>query len=97
MQIALYRADDDAPRGLHARFREQGLEHFDAHVHCPRGNQHLGHEDLVVLKLAADDAHAGQQAFLQNLLGGVAFLNRLRDKLLYDLRFAFLQLFGNLI
>ena len=95
MQVALHRADADLAGGLDAGLRQKRLEQRNALVHGARRDQDLGHKDLVVLELFTDDVHAVQKALFEDLLRRNAFVDRLLDEALDDLRLAGLKLNRN--
>ena len=68
MQVALDRADDDRADPRAARLGQERLEHLHAGLHRPRGDQHLGDVDHVVLEVLADDGHPGDQPVFQDFL-----------------------------
>ena len=91
VEVALDGAQDHRALFLHAGSDQQGTQHRDALFMRGR-HQNLGDKDLVVLEFAADDVHAGQQAVLQNVLGGDPFVNGLLNKLFDLWRLAGLQI-----
>jgi hypothetical protein len=51
---------------------EQGFEHGHAGLHRAGRDEHLGDVEDVVLKILADDGHAGDEALLEHFLHGAA-------------------------
>ena len=70
VQVAANRAHQQHAGALDAAVlrAQQRLQHRHARLHRPRGDQHFGNVEHVVLEVFADDAHAGDQAVGQHLL-----------------------------
>ena len=67
VEVALHGADHGGEFRLDAGLGEQRLENAHAFLHRPRGNQHLWHEDLVVLEFLTNAGHSRHQPLLDNL------------------------------
>ena len=72
VQIALDGADDRRADRFNARICQCGFENRKRRVHRARRNKNFGNEDLVVFEFRADDAHARDQSFGEDILRGNA-------------------------
>jgi hypothetical protein len=81
VQVALDGADDRRRHRLHARGDQMRLEQLGALLHRTGGQQHLRHENLVVLELFADDPHALAQRLIQHPRRRNSFLQGTTDQL----------------
>ena len=69
MEVAFDRAHDDrTSRGGCSRLGQQRLENGHAGLHGPGGNQHLGNVETVVFEILSNDAHSGNEAFLEDVI-----------------------------
>ena len=68
VQVALDGADDDLAGRRRAARGQVRLEDRQAALHGARGDQHLGHEVLVLLEQPADLGHGRDQAIVEDRL-----------------------------
>ena len=68
-----------------------------AGLHRTGGDQHLGHEDDVVAELDADYRHAGDQAVVEDRVGGIAVTQALFREPVHLVVVADDQLVGDLL
>ena len=97
MEVALDGTDADLTGSLDAVGGQQGLQQSRAHIHGPGRDQHVGHEDLVVLKLLAHHGHTGHEALGEDVVGRDALVDALLHQRGHGLGVALLQARGNVV
>ena len=92
MEVALDRTHDDrASRGGLCRLAQQGFENRHAGLHGAGGDQDLGNVETVVFEILSNDAHSGNEAFLEDVIDVEPLFEGLLSHLPDDICFTYVE------